>query len=152
MAQKTAWDGAALTESDINTYLMHEGGAWTSYTTTWTQGATITHTTNYSKYARAGRMITWVFNLSATSAGTGGAGVALTPPVAATSASAVHGHARYYDDSTSTPYLLDITGSTASLFVFYGDASTASSFGGAPAVTVASSDNLKGCVIYEAAS
>jgi hypothetical protein len=152
MAQKTAWNAAALTESDINTYLMHEGGAWTSYSPTWTQSATITHTVNYSKYARAGRLITWVFDLSATSAGTASNGLAVTPPVTAASAFGVSGSGRFFDTSASDVYLLEITGFSTTLFTFYGDASTASSFGGAPAVTVASGDNLRGCVIYEAAS
>jgi hypothetical protein len=57
MAQKTAWTGAVLTESDINTYLMHEGGAWSTYTPTLTQSATPTKTVTYAHYGRAGRLI-----------------------------------------------------------------------------------------------
>jgi hypothetical protein len=62
MAQKTFVDGDVLTASDINTYLMGEGGAWTSYTPTFS--GTIGNGTLTGKYARYGRTI--VFTASVT--------------------------------------------------------------------------------------
>lgn len=70
MAQKTAWDGAALTESDINTYLMGEGGAWTSWTPTITQSGSVTCTVNRATYARYGRTIHATAFLTVTGSGT----------------------------------------------------------------------------------
>jgi hypothetical protein len=152
MAQKTFVAGDVLTASDINTYLMGEGGAWTSWTSTWTQTATITHTTNYSKYARHGRMITWNFDLAATSAGTAGATILVTLPVAATSVASIQGQAWFYDSSVPVPYILAIRGSTTSTINFWHDTSNSSPFGVAPGVTIASGDQITGSIVYEAAS
>jgi hypothetical protein len=55
MAQKTDWDDDPLTEADINTYLMGEGGAWTSYTPTFS--GTLGNGSVAGKYARYGRTI-----------------------------------------------------------------------------------------------
>jgi hypothetical protein len=40
LAEKTSWTGTA-TETDINTYLTHTGGAWTVYTPVVYQGGTV---------------------------------------------------------------------------------------------------------------
>ena len=56
MALKTSWTGAALTESDINTYLTHTGSAWDSYTPTLTN-ITLGNGTLAGDYWRAGRGI-----------------------------------------------------------------------------------------------
>lgn len=54
MAEKTSWTGAAATESDINTYLTHTGGAWDSYTPSLTN-ITLGNGTLAGDYWRAGR-------------------------------------------------------------------------------------------------
>lgn len=45
-------------------------GAWTTYTPTFTQSATITKTVNYAGYIRVGRMVKGTFHMTASSAGT----------------------------------------------------------------------------------
>ena len=58
MAEKTAWSGAALTESDINLYLSHTGSAWNTYTPSWTAVTTnpaIGNGTLDGAYWKAGR-------------------------------------------------------------------------------------------------
>jgi hypothetical protein len=154
MAQKTAWDGAALTESDINTYLMGEGGAWTSYTPTIDQGAStnIAKTVNVSSYGRWGRMIVWQFTLTLTASGSAGSGVTLTLPVTAANANGIGGSGRIYDSSAATTDLVFWGGFTTSSMVAWADASTGSSWGAAPSIALASSDILVGTVIYQAAS
>lgn len=56
MATKTAWNAAALTESDINTYLTHTGSSWDSYTPTLTN-ITLGNGTLTGDWWRAGRGI-----------------------------------------------------------------------------------------------
>jgi len=83
MAQKTAWTGSSVTESDINTYLMHEGGAWTTYVPTLSQSVTVTKTVTYASYARASRMIIGTARLAVTGTGTAANVVVIGLPVAA---------------------------------------------------------------------
>ena len=154
MAQKTFVDGDVLTASDINTYLSHEGGAFTSHTPTVSQGAStnITKTINYSKYARAGRMITWTFHLTATAAGTAGSAVTLTLPVTATSTSAVVGSG-FCIDASVQGYAGAWIGASSTTIVFETHANTAgAAFGVAPNVALASPDELFGSITYEAAT
>lgn len=77
-----------------------ELGAWTSYTPTFTQSATISKTVNYAKYTRVGRTVICSASLTATSAGTGGAdhNVVVGLPVAAATAEAISGFIAYSDD------------------------------------------------------
>lgn len=82
MAQKTWISGDVLTASDINTYAMHEGGAWTTWVPVITQGATPTLTVNRAVYARAGRLIHFQAVLALTSSGTSSNNIAMTLPVA----------------------------------------------------------------------
>lgn len=62
-------------------------GAWTAYTPTVTQSATITKSVTYGFYMRVGRTIHGVFFLTASSAGTAGNNVQVGLPVAAYSSS-----------------------------------------------------------------
>lgn len=154
MAQKTFVDGDVLTASDLNTYLSHEGGAWTTYTPTVSQGASanIAKTTAYSSYARAGRMITWNFSLSMTASGTSGSAVTLTLPVTASSSSAVVGGGTIIDASVSN-YAGAWQGASTTTVNFLANAGGAgSSFGLSPNVAIVSGDVLKGSITYEAVS
>ena len=101
MAQKTAWDGAALTESDIVTYLAGEGGAWSSWTPVVTQSATPTLTNTRSRYARYGRTIHFSLKVDITSSGTGGNAIVITLPVTAADASVVSSITGVLRDSSS---------------------------------------------------
>jgi len=155
MAQKTFADGDVLTASDINTYLMGEGGAWTSYTPQIDQGAStdIAKTVTYSKYARHGRMITWNFTLDLTAAGTAGAAVSITLPATAASTQGVVGVGWVYDAAPSTlSYVCSIIGQSTSIAYFLSDGVAGSGWGAAPNLALASGDSLRGSITYEAAS
>ena len=102
MAQKTAWNGAALTESDINLYLMGEGGAWTSWTPTVTQSGSVTVTNTRSRYARYGRTIHFSLEVTVTGSGTGTNQIVVTLPVTAADAGVASGITGHLLDSSST--------------------------------------------------
>lgn len=105
MAQKTAWTGAILAETDINTYLMHEGGAWTTYTPTLTQSATVTKTVTFAHYGRAGRLIYGNVLLTVTGTGTASNAVQIGLPVAAVAGGNTPiGVLAIFDTSASTWY------------------------------------------------
>ena len=154
MAQKTFVAGVVLTASDINTYLAGEGGAWTTYTPTLSQGASsnIAKTVNYSKYARYGRMITWTFDVSPTAGGTAGSNVTLTLPVTASSSAGLSGSGRILDTSTSTTYVTEVTPAGTTTVVFYHATGGVNGWGTAPNLAIASGDNIRGSITYEAAS
>jgi hypothetical protein len=82
MAQKTFVAGDVLTASDTNLYLMHEGGAWTSWTPTWTN-LTIGNATVDAKYARASRLIHWKLKMTFGSTTSVSGAIRFTLPVAA---------------------------------------------------------------------
>lgn len=106
MAQKTAWNGAALTESDINTYLMGEGGAWTTYAPTLTQSSAIAGTVTRAVWARYGRTIHFSVRIDVTGSGVAANGIFLSLPVAAsTSAILVAGTGIVTDTSASLNYV-----------------------------------------------
>jgi hypothetical protein len=104
MAQKTAWNGAALTESDINLYLTGEGGAWTTWTPTLTQSGAVTATVTHAVYGRWGRLIIANFRLAVTGAGTGGNAVTVSLPVTAARANMMVGTGSVFDTSASLGY------------------------------------------------
>lgn len=82
MAQKTFVSGDVLTAADTNLYLMHEGGAWTSWTPTWTN-LTVNNGTVSALYARASRLITWKLKLTFGSTTSVSGGIRFELPVAA---------------------------------------------------------------------
>jgi hypothetical protein len=101
MAQKTFVDGDVLTASDINTYLMGEGGAWTSFTPTVTQSGSVTVTNTRSTYARYGRTIHFSINLDVQTSGTGSNDIVIGGlPATAAAADMVVGTGRVYDASS----------------------------------------------------
>jgi hypothetical protein len=115
MAQKTAWDGATLTESDINTYLMGEGGAWSTWTPTLTQSGAVTKTVTRAVYARYGRTIHFNAQLAVTGSGTSSNSVTISLPVTAASAGFITIGGGYIYDATASlnyhglAYLLSTT-------------------------------------------
>ena len=156
MAQKTAWTGAVLTESDINTYLMHEGGAWSTYTPTLTQSATPTKTVTIGRYARIGRTIVGTVSLAVTSSGTAANAVLVGLPVASI-AYAVNGSAlgvgTIFDTSASSFYtgaLIYVSTTTAAI---YGGGGVASALGITQfTAAIASGDVVTYNFCYEAAT
>ena len=104
MAQKLAWNGAALTESDIVTYLAGEGGAWTSWTPTVTQSGSVTVTNTRSRYARYGRTIHYSIYLTVTGSGSAANAVTISTPVTAAAASEFCGVGAISDASAGLIY------------------------------------------------
>lgn len=104
MAQKTFVAGDVLTASDVNTYLMGEGGAWTTWAPTVTQSGTVTHTATRAKYARYGRTIHFSASLAITGSGTGANDITITLPVTSAASGIVIGVGEVYDASVNTVY------------------------------------------------
>jgi hypothetical protein len=155
MAQKTAWDAATLTESDINTYLMGEGGAWTSWTPTVTQSGSVTVTNTRSRYARYGRTIHFSAQLVVTGSGTSSTAISISLPVTAASADTTIGTGVFIDASTGNYYPAILYASTTTAFQLW-DSTVSSTvlvvgnanFSGA----LASGDVFRVSGTYEAAS
>jgi hypothetical protein len=157
MAQKTWVTGEAIVASDINLYLTGEGGAWTTWTPTITQGGGVACTVTRASYARYGRTIVAMAFLTVTGTGTAGNIVTLSLPVTAAHGSGVIGSAALSDlsaartypgiaslESTTTFSLLGT--STVSADIRLGIATSAFT------VALANTDQISFTVTYEAAS
>lgn len=140
-------DGTPLPAATLNTI----GAAWESYTPTVTQGATITFTNTYSKYARINKIVIYSFNLALTSAGTAANNLQITLPINVASGNRIAGMSQFYDASATTTYINTTYQVSTSSMGFINSASGAGAFGSTPAVTVANGDYLFGTIIYEAA-
>jgi len=155
MAQKTAWDGIVLTESDINTYLSGEGGAWTSWTPAVVQSGAVTTTNTRSRYGRWGRLIEYNFSVAVTGSGTGANAITVSLPATAAAAGIVIGQGFMSDSSTGNfyPFLLYMdTTATCQLMRTSTDA-TAFTLGTVGFTDgLASGDGITGTGVYEAAS
>ena len=154
MAQKTAWNAAALTEADINLHLMGEGGAWTSWTPTITQSVNVTFTNTRSRFARYGRTIVATVNLAVTGTGTAGNIVTISLPVTAAASATIGGSGVLIDSSASLNYggLVELSSTTA--FAFIPSATNGVNYLGVTGFTaaLASGDIIRAIVTYEAAS
>jgi hypothetical protein len=156
MAQKTAWDGASLTEADINLYLMGEGGAWTTWTPTVTQSGSVTVTNTRSRFARYGRTIHWTMDLSVTGSGTGGNAIEVSLPVAAAASAGVIGGTGLLTDSSTSdvfPFIIDPS-TTTTVQLKSTSSSSGSGLLGVAVFTaaLASGDIIRASGTYEAAS
>jgi hypothetical protein len=159
MAQKTSWNGATLTESDINTYLMGEGGAWTSWTPTVTQSASVTVTNTHSRYARYGRTIHATTLLTVTGSGTASNDILISLPVTAAAAygaaAIVMGVGHVIDSSASLSYHGPaVSFNTTTCRIKAASAASSTGYLGGTTFTagLASGDNLLFTITYEAAS
>ena len=156
MAQKTFVANDVLTASDVNTYLMGEGGAWTSWTPAVTQSGSVTVTNTRSRYARYGRTIHWSIELSVTGSGTATNIISVTLPVTAANASSTAGSGVLVDISAAFKYGFIAEFQSTTAFVMQGtDGSAATRLGetGAPfAAGLASGDVIRASGTYEAAS
>lgn len=125
--------------------------AWTPYTPTFSQTATITKTVTFARYIQIGKMVTFQVALAATSAGTAGAFVRVGLPVAPLNDNQTV-FAAFSDASPAAAYvMLGFTKTGTNDMIFLNDASGTSAFGNAPAVTVASGDSIFCGGTYEAA-
>jgi hypothetical protein len=131
-------------------------GAWTAWTPTLTQSGAVAKTINYAKYMRVGRLIVAQADLRPTAAGTAGNNVLVGLPVAAEATAAATflavGGGHIYDASTNTVYTGDWVLSTATSVSMLLDQASASSWGLAPSIALASGDVIRFHVMYEAAS
>ena len=135
-----------LTAATLNTI----GAAWVDYTPTLTQSATITKTITNARYCQIQKTVIVQVKLIATSAGTAGQGVIVGLPIAArTSNATLSGVFSFYDASTNIFYpcaaQLDTTTTVGGFF------NSGSYFGTAPAITVATSDQIQISITYEVA-
>lgn len=147
-----------LTAADLNaaigTGIVSTGlGAWTTYTPTFTQSATITKTVSRASYIKIGRLVIGDVVLAATSAGTAANIVKVGLPVASVgTASPVSCSAYFYDASATTRYVLAGYASSSTELAFLYNVATNGSFGVNPAVTVASGDFIGVTFLYESAT
>jgi hypothetical protein len=156
MAQKTSWTGATLTESDINTYLMGEGGAWTTWTPAITQSGSVTATVTHAVYGRWGRLIVASCSLSVTGAGTGANAVTVSLPVTAARSGTTIGVGSVFDTSASTTYTANVITPSTTTVQFYAQGtsvSTSPTLGSFSfTAALAAGDVITFQVMYEAAS
>ena len=155
MAQKTFVAGDVLTASDVNTYLMGEGGQWTSWTPTVTQSGTVTATVTYARYARYGRTIHFEAFLSITGTGTGANDITVTLPVTASYGDGAIGNGTVYDASTNILYhgTLTKTSTTVAKIIAISGAGSPFYLGSASfTAALANPDNISISGTYQAAS
>ena len=92
--------GQVLTAAELNTT-----GAWTSYTPTFTQSATITKTVNWAKYMQLGDLVFVNLKMTASSAGTTNNKILIGLPVNASSDNFLMGQLIYFDASVTPKYV-----------------------------------------------
>jgi hypothetical protein len=140
--------GAVLTAAQLNGI----GEAWTSYTPTVTQSATITKTIAYAKYARVNKLVIVQVMMTATSAGTAGNAIAVGLPIASLNANGfgVIGTGMVYDLSASTSYL-GMPVIDAGVVKFWNNASAGNYLGASPSFAIASGDFISFTVAIEVA-
>jgi hypothetical protein len=160
----TPYDGMVIYETDTNRSLVWNGsswdilsdmGAWTSYTPTWSQTATISKTVTFSKYIQIGKSVIYQGYMVATSAGTASGAISIGIPVAASaqygSAYTTVGSAQFVD-VTPGYYTYSGTANLSNGVITITTLGTAANLVGVnPAVTVASTDIISWSVMYEAA-
>jgi len=130
------------------------GGAWTSYTPTVTQGATVTATVNSAKYTRIGKLVVGYFMVTITGAGTATnliqVGLPVTPLINDASPQVPCGSADIFDISGPTNYVC-----SAHLFngtvIFKHDTTAGGAMGSTGGYTAAANDIIYGIFFYEAA-
>jgi hypothetical protein len=157
MAQKTAWNGATLTESDINTYLMGEGGAWRTWTPTLQQAGVVTATVNHAVFGRWGRLIIASFRLTVTGAGTANTAVQVSLPATAARSQGTLGTGAIFDSSAALSYTGNavLVSTTGLQFEGHGvgvSPNTLGSTGSGFTAALAVNDVVVATMTYEAAS
>lgn len=133
-------------------------GAWTAYTPTLTQSATVSKTVNYARYQRLGRWVTVMVMLTASSSGTAANAILLGLPVAAegtiTNLTTL-GMMNFFDTSAGLRHTCTANLNNATTLSFLSTVSTANSLfgsGGAFSLAMATGDTISVKVSYEAAS
>lgn len=143
-----------LTAADLNAAFAATGpGAWTSWTPTWTQSATITKTVSNAGYQKDQRNVTAEFYLIATGAGTANNPLIISLPVTAAFGAGAAGSGYFFDASASTFYtvIFDKVSTTTAKMIYSGTAYLGQT-GGGFAAAIAASDVLTGVLNYQSAS
>lgn len=150
-------DGQVLSAAELN-----GAGAFTNYTPTFTQSATITKTVFYASYTQLNKLVFANFYMTATSAGTANNLILVGLPVAAAASNTVMGTATFLDVSvgvsgtlypllgwyvSSTTMGFYLTSENETDYATSGFGLTASTVG----LTVASGDIIAGQITYRAA-
>lgn len=146
--------GHILTSADLDTLFPTGVGAWTPYTPTLTQSATVTKTVSAASYAKAGRKVSARFYLIATGAGTAGNAVVVGLPVAALFGAGATGPGYLYDASAATFYTcqFDLASTTTARLLIGTATNYAGVAGGGFTAAMAAGDVISGILEYEAAS
>lgn len=130
--------------------------AWTTFTPTFTQGATITKTVTYAKYQRVGRLIVAQVLLAVTSAGTANTQIIVSLPVTGVGGGNQPIGVFYMSDTSTSPFNYMGFAAMVSTTTVSGIGSGFAGYMGATAgpggVTLASGDSIGYSVMYEAAS
>lgn len=146
--------GALAKASNWTDVFALDTDAWTTYTPTWTQSATITKTISAARYMREGRKITVKVQLIATGAGTANNPVLVGLPVAASLSAGAVG-AFYFLDSGTAQYGGTAYLDSASVLRFYQGGSSTAQFGqtgGGFTTAIAAGDQIDFTVVYESAA
>lgn len=101
--------GQVLTAAELNA-----AGAYSDYTPTWTQSATITKTVNWARYSQFNKIVTGSIKMTATGAGTSNNTILVGLPVSASSNNYVMGTGIY----------ISATGTLFPLYSLYESATT----------------------------
>jgi hypothetical protein len=126
--------------------------AWTSYTPTLTQSATVTKTVTYAKYMKIGRLVIVNLLLAVTGAGTAANAVLVGLPVTAATGDGSIGAGYIYDASVSTIYngVADLASTTTADLLAPATGGGLGAFGFTAAL--AASDAVSLSAMYEAAT
>lgn len=159
----TPYRGQLIFETDTNSFVARDTsdawqtvvqmGAWTSYTPTLTQSATVTKTVTYAKWTRFGRTIVAAVSLSVTGAGTAANNILIGLPVTAAVASGPCGSGYVNDSSAVTNYsgtVLLASTTTVGIVAHLGSGFVGGS--GAMTAALATADTVTVFATYEAAS
>jgi hypothetical protein len=164
------YDGQVIYETDTNKTLVFNGsvwdilsdmGAWTTYTPTLSQSATITKTVNHARYIQFGKIVMGSVYMTATSSGTSGFTIRSSFPVTPVASiynntqsfGAVIGSGGFYKSSGAAQYDITVAciGAGSDSMGFYSDGSGGSLFGQFPNVQMVSGDHIFFNFTYEAA-
>lgn len=140
--------GQVLTAATMNSI----GAAWETWTPTITQVVNLTYAIDYAKYGRINNLVYAAARFNPTSTGTYGNGLYITFPIQCAGNAQIVGNGFFYDASANNVYNLSCLRASATQFIFYADLTGASGvFGGSPALSVASGDQIRVGLYYEAA-
>lgn len=140
--------GQVLTAATMNQI----GAAWETWTPTVTQNnAVAVIQTIPARYAQIQKIVFAYVYLTANGTGTAGSSVRVSLPVTARQSLIIVGQGFIFDASASFLYAVTAYAPTTTAVEFYWTQASGSSWGGAPNVALAASDQIRIQFMYEAA-